>query len=89
MGIAHTKGSRSEATNYPANHLLLIVGKVLEDILVKRLTSHLKSKHPISARQFSFRKASSVADFSLLLLRDAIDQGEGQACLDTKYYRRL
>ena len=80
----HKKGSRSEAANYRPISLLSVVGKVLEDILTRRLTSHLETQHLLSARQFGFRKARSAADLTLLLSNewsDALDQGRPTAVL--------
>ena len=37
----HKKGSRSEAADYRPISLLSVVGKVLEGILTRHLTSHL------------------------------------------------
>lgn len=63
----HKKGSRSETANYRPISLLSVVGKVLECILARCLTSHLDSQHLLSARQFGFRKVRSAADLTLLL----------------------
>ena len=80
----HKKGSKSEAANYRPVSLLSVVGKVMESIIARRLTTHLESQHLISDRQFGFRKGRSAADLSLLLTSewsDDLDQGKPTAVI--------
>ncbi|XP_063885536.1 uncharacterized protein LOC135113846 [Scylla paramamosain] len=79
----HKKGSGSEAANYHPISLLSEVGKMLEGILARRLTSHLDSQH-LSARQFGFRKPRSATDLTYLLSNEwsgALDQGRPTGAL--------
>ena len=78
----HKKGGKCEAKNYRPVSLLPVLSKVLESILVTRITHYLDRHHFICTRQFGFRQGRSAADLHLLLassLSAALDQERSTA----------
>ena len=78
----HKKGGKCELKNYRPVSLLPVLSKVLESIVVKRITNHLDRHHFLCTRQFGFRQGRSAADLHLLLsssLSAALDQGRATA----------
>ena len=56
------EGISTEVTGYRPICLLDVLGKVLETILVARLTRELEDRAPLSKRQYGFRKGKSSID---------------------------
>jgi hypothetical protein len=71
-------GSMSELSNYRPISLLPTISKILEKILVKRITSHLELNHILNGRQFGFREGcgteNALLGFSETALK-FLDQG--------------
>ena len=78
----HKKNSKSEVKNYRPVSLLPVLSKVLETIVVSRLTRHLEKHHVMSTRQYGFRQGRSAGDLHLQLSTEwsaALDEGKAAA----------
>ena len=65
VAAIHKKGKKTDPSNYRPISLLSVLGKALESIIAKRITSFFTAHRIISNRQFGFRSNRSTNDILL------------------------
>lgn len=69
----HKGGSKTDVNNYRPISVLSVLSKILEQLLVSRLTKFFKKKDVIYSRQYGFRSGSSTLSAACDLVDDLYD----------------
>ena len=68
----YKKEGRNEMNNYRPISFLMMISKILETIMYKRLVQHLESNNILTTVQFGFRKDVHIEDAVFFLLNNII-----------------